>query len=150
MSKYLKQDILYYRYVFVVTGLMFFALSYILSKSNFKLTILILITILSLGITNNISMIKENYSKDNRKPINYIKQNIKEGDVLTFPNIGSGSVIAINFPEYKQYYYNKAHWGIEDAYKAFGPQMEIWFETDFVKKCKGRTWIITSRGNFFL
>ena len=47
--------------------------------------------------------------------------------------------------KFKQYYYNKSHWGIEEAYKAFGPQMGIYFDTDFVKECKGRTWIITSR-----
>ena len=146
----LKSSILYYRYLFVITGLYIFAVSYILSKSNNKkILITILIIICLLGINNNIVQIKENYAEGNGKQIEYLKENIQEGDVLVYSNIGNGSIFASNFKENKQYFYNGADWGVEEAYKAWAPQMETYITTDFLEKCTGRIWIIDSQDNGF-
>ena len=145
----MNSDILYYRYIFVVTGISIFALSFMLAKGNDKYTFIICIIILTVSIFNNISMVKENYSKSNSEPIKYIKNNIEEGDIITYPDIGSGSVIAMNFPNYTKYFYNEGNWGVEEAYKAFGKQMKTYVNKDFLENCKGRCWIVTSGGTDF-
>ena len=146
----LKTGILYYRYLFVITGLYLFVLSYILSKEENKyLTLLICTIIIALGITNSVIQIKENYDKSNGKQIEYLKDNIQEGDVLVYNNIGNGSVFASNFLDYKQYFYNPEDWGVVEAYKIWAPQMETYITTDFLENCTGRIWIIDSEGNGF-
>lgn len=151
LLKYIvKTNILYYRYLFVITGLYNFAVSYILSKSeNKSIVITILAIICILGINNNIMQIKENYAEGNRNQIEYLKENIQEGDILVYSNIGNGSIFASNFKENKQYFYNGENWGVEEAYKAWAPQMETYITTDFLEKCTGRVWIIDSQGNEF-
>ncbi len=142
MTKILGRDILYYRYLIVVTGLMFFAISYLLSKGG-KITKVICALVLVIGIFNNFSLICENYSLNNMKHIKYVKENIKEGDVIVYPSIGTGSVFDIHFPNNKQYFCNLANWGVEEAYNAFGPQMQTYITTDFLEECQGRIWLIT-------
>lgn len=145
-----KTHILYYRYLFVITGLYIFAISDILAKSNKKsILILICVVVICLGTANNIIQIKENYAQANGKQIEYLKENIQEGDVLVYSNIGNGSVFASNFKNNKQYFYNGADWGVEEAYKAWAPQMETWITTDFLDNCTGRVWIIDSQDNGF-
>ena len=146
----LKTHILYYRYLFVVTGLYIFAVANILAKSNNKYMITLICTIvLALGTANNVIQIQDNYAKGNRAPIEYLKVNIQKEDVLVYSNIGNGSVFASNFTENKQYFYNGANWGVEEAYKAWAPQMETHITTDFLENCTGRVWIIDSQDNGF-
>ena len=67
ITKVLNSEILYYRYLFVITGLYIFAISYILAKSENKYLITIVcIVVLSLGIYNNIIQIKDNYAVENK------------------------------------------------------------------------------------
>ena len=146
----LKTSILYYRYLFVITGLYIFAISFILAKENNKYLIIITcFMILVLGTINSIIQTKENYDKSNGKQIEYLKENIEEGDVLVYRNIGNGSVFASNFKNNKQYFYNPEDWGIVEAYKAWAPQMETYITTEFLEKCEGRIWIIDSEDNGF-
>jgi len=150
VTKIIGTEILYYRYLFIITGLYIFAISYILSKENNKYIILtICIIVFILGIYNNIIQIKENYDKNNGKQIEYLKNNIQDGDVLVYSNIGNGSVFASNFLDNKQYFYNPEDWGVVEAYKIWAPQMETYINKDFLKYCTGRTWIIDSQGNGF-
>lgn len=149
LLKYLvKTNILYYRYLFVITGLYIFVLSDILAKSKNKyiLGLIIAITI-ALGTANNIIQIQDNYAKGNTDEIKYLQENIQKDDVLVYSNIGNGSIFASNFLNNKQYFYNGADWGVEEAYKAWAPQMETWITTDFLKHCSGRIWIIDSQDN---
>lgn len=145
-----KTHILYYRYLFVITGLYIFAVSDILAKSNNKYMIAIICAVvLALGTANNIVQIQDNYAKGNRDQIKYVKANIQKDDVLVYSNIGNGSIFASNFTENKQYFYNGADWGVEEAYKAWAPQMETDITTDFLENCTGRVWIIDSQDNGF-
>lgn len=145
-----KTNILYYRYLFVVTGLYIFAVADILARSNQKYVITIICAIvLALGTANNVVQIQDNYAKGNREQIEYLKTNIQKDDVLVYSNIGNGSVFASNFTENKQYFYNGANWGVEEAYKAWAPQMETHITTDFLENCTGRVWIIDSQDNGF-
>lgn len=150
ITKVLKTSILYYRYLFVITGLYIFTISYILSKEdNLHIILIVCAIILCLGIANNIIQIKDNYAEENGKQIEYLKENIQKGDVLVYSNIGNGSVFASNFLNNKQYFYNPEDWGVEEAYKAWTPQLETYITTDFLDKCTGRVWIIDSQDNGF-
>ena len=144
----LKTSILYYRYLFVITGLYIFAISYILAKSdNIYLITIVCIVVLGLGTYNNILQIQDNYAEENRKPLTYLKENVQEGDVFVYNEVGSGFVCASIFTENKQYFYNKENWGVEEAYKAWSPQVETCINTDFIDNCKERIWVIGSWNN---
>ena len=146
----LKNSVLYYRYLFVITGLYIFSISDILAKANNRVIVrIILVITIILGVFNNIVQIQQNYAKENGKEIEYLKENIQEGDVLVYSNIGNGSIIASNFLNNKQYFYNKEDWGVKEAYKVWAPQMETWITTEFLDYCKGRIWIIDSESNDF-
>ena len=135
--------ILYYRYLFVITGLYIFAISFILGKEKNKVTIISILTvILLLGIFNNVIMISDNYSNTNSAPINYMKENIQEGDTIVYGDFGGGSVAAVHFAENQVYFYNKENWGVEEAYKAFGPNYEVEVTTDFIENCSNRIWVV--------
>ena len=139
-----KTSIILYRYLFVITGLYIFTISFILAKEqNKKIIISVCLITAILGITSNVIMIKHNYSTKNMKQIEYLNNNIQEGDIIVYSDIiGAGSVIAVNFPNNKQYYYNAENWGVEEAYKAFAPQMSTYVTTEFMNELSGRIWII--------
>ena len=144
----LKTSILYYRYLFVITGLYIFTVSNILSKSKSKILVIVVCTaVVVIGLINNIEQIKENYAVENGKQIEYLKNNIEPNDVLVYKNIGNGSIFASNFKENKQYYYNADNWDIDVAYQAWAPQMKIYNNTDFLKEITGRIWIIDSEND---
>lgn len=150
ITKIIGSPILYYRYLFVISGLYIFVVSHILANSNNKYLIAIVCTVVViLGTINNIVQIKDNYAEENCEQIEYLKTNIKEDDVLVYSNIGNGSIFASNFTKNKQYFYNSANWGVEEAYKAWAPQLETWITTEFLDKCTGRVWIIDSQDNGF-
>ncbi len=142
MTKILHTEILYYRYLFVITGLLIFAISYILNKENNKIIWIICAIIAVLGTMNNVKMIKDAYSETNFKQFEYLEQNIQEGDTIIYKEIGHGSTFAIHFPENKQYFYNPENWKVEEAYKALGEHMQIYTNTDIAQKLEGRIWII--------
>ena len=147
----MKTSILYYRYLFVITGLYIFAISFILGKEQNKIEIVSILSVIAiLGIYNNIVMMKDNYDKTNMEPINYMKSNIQEGDMIVFANLGGGFVTAVHFPDNQVYFYNADNWGVEEAYKAFGPNYETVVTKDFVKDCSKRVWVIDdSNGNTY-
>lgn len=138
-----KTSIIFYRYLFVITGLYIFTLSFILAKSkNKKMVTLICIVTAVLAIASNVKMIEVNYNSENTKPIEYLNENIQPNDVIVYTDIGSGSIVAVNVTNNKQYYYNEEDWGVQEAYKAFGPQMDTYITPDFINELSGRIWII--------
>ena len=146
----LDSSILYHRYLFVITGLYIFAVSYILAESNAKYLIAsVCIIVLIFGIYNNIIQIRDNYAEENSKPIKYLKENVQESDVFVYNEVGSGFVCASIFTENKQYYYNKngENFNVEESYKAWAPQMETYVTTEFLENCTGRIWVIESWSN---
>lgn len=140
--------ILYARYLLVMTGLYIFTLSFFISKEKNKIIISTIATItLFLAICGNIQNIKENYNKENYDVYNYIKDEIKNDDIIIYSKIGRGGVIATYFPNNKQYFMNLEHWGVEEAYKAYGPAMETKDDWEFLKDYTGRIWIIDDESN---
>ena len=143
MTLILTTLILYYRYLFVITGLYIFAISYILSKEkNNKIIWCICAIITILATANNIKLIQEAYGENNFKQYEYLQENIQERDQIVYKESGHGSTIAIYFPEYEQYFYNPENWGVQEAYKAFGDHMKTVVNTDFLQELDGRIWLI--------
>lgn len=138
--------ILYARYLIVITGLYIFGLAFFMSKEKRKwLTYVICAVIFILGCMSNITNIMINYDESNMKQIEYLKENIESDDILIYSNIGNGGVIAAFFPDSKQYFYNGGYWDVEEAYKAYGPGMEIIYNyEDILKDYHGRIWLIDS------
>ena len=143
MTLILGTFIIYYRYLFVVTGLYIFALSHAIAHSKNKyMLVAVCAVIVICGIWSNCINIYNNYNTSNGKELEYIAENLEENDVFVYSDIGAGSVMAINFTENKQYFYNEANWGVEEAYKAFGPQMETRITKDFLNECNSRIWVV--------
>ena len=146
----LKSPILYPRYLMTITGLLIFFIADIMAKEKSKyITIEICIIIFVTSLISNINIINTNYDNTNMKQIEYLEENIKDYDIIVYSNIGNGSVFAVYFKDNKQYFYNGYHWNVEEAYKAYGPQMETVENLDFLKNYKGRIWIIDSAESSF-
>ena len=143
----MKTSILYYRYLFAITGLYIFFISYVLGKEKNKYIITGLCGItLVLGIWSNYNQITEVYDKGNIEPISYMEERIQPDDVIIFneSNYGAGIVIGLKFDQNKKYFYNPSHWDVEEAYKAFGEQLKVCTSTDFYQEFPNRIWIIDS------
>lgn len=139
----MKTSILYYRYLFVITGLYIFAISFILAKEKSKVEFVTILSVIAiLGGYNNIRIIKDNYDSTNYEPMKYIEENIQKEDTIAFSNLGGGFVAAIHFVDNQVYFYNPENWGVEEAYKAFEPNYETCVTKDFVEDCSNRVWVI--------
>lgn len=138
--------ILFSRYLFVITGLYIFTIAFFMAKEKRKWITITIITVISLmGIGSTIKNIQINYNSSNMKQIEYLKENLQEGDIIIYSNIGNGGVIAAFFQDNKQYFYNGQHWNVEEAYKAYSPAMEtIYNYEDILKDYHGRIWLIDS------
>lgn len=139
----MRTSILYYRYLFVITGLYIFILSFVLSqeKNKYVLSSICLI-VLIFGLVNNIQLIDGNYNKKNDEPLNYLKENVKEDETIVYSEIGIGAITDVLFENNKQFFYNSEHWGVEEAYKAFGPQMKTCEDDTFLEECSDRIWVV--------
>lgn len=137
-----KTPILYYRYLFVITGLYIFVLSYLLGKEkNIIVTLLICFILIFMSSINLTYQLKQNYNKQNLAVVDFLNEYITDEDEIIYRHIGLGSIVAVNFAN-KQYFYNPENWKIEEAYKAYGPQMDTYITSDFIKKLSNRIWII--------
>lgn len=149
VSILMNRPIIYARYFLLITGLFIFFISYVLGKlGNNKLNIAICLLTIIISIIVNINVITINYDSTNKEPIEYVKQNIQEGDILVYGNEGSGFVVSANFSEYEQYFYDYENWRVEEAYKAYGPKMETVYDLDMLEDYTGRIWFIS--GNYAL
>lgn len=134
--------VLYYRYLFVITGILTLGISICISKEKNKaITILILGLMTLMSIFNEYRLTIQNYDASNMKQIEYVKENIKKDDIIIYTEINN-IVYSIYLPENKQYFMNLDNWGVEEAYKAYGPQMATLRNFDFLNEYKGRIWII--------
>lgn len=136
-------DIFTTRYTLPMIGLLVFAISYICSLENKKWVLISFMSIIVIlfGIsTYNVYL--ENYDNSNKKLEDEINNVVQEGDIFIYREIGAGSVVAIKYPNNKQYYYNAYHWTVEEAYKAYAPQMETVEDLSVLDNIKGRIIVI--------
>lgn len=155
ITKVLKTSILYYRYLFVITGLYIFFISFFLGKEKNKYIIsIICLSTLVFGIWSNTLQINEAYDNTNMTQFDYLQANVKPDDIFTFDekSFGAGSVVSLQYTDHLQYYYNPSNWGVEAAYKAFGEQLKIHTNTDFINEIDGenrRIWIIDTENSSY-
>ena len=143
----LKQDIFTTRYTVPMLGLLLIFMSYVLSISNTKITAIICTIIIALSINNSTIFFAKNYNESNRQLSNLINEDIESEDIFVYSEIGLGSIISEYYPNNKQYFYNAEHWFVEQAYKAFDPQMKTIEKLDEIEDFKGRIWVIDGDNN---
>lgn len=145
VSEKMNRSILYPRYMLITTGFLLIAISYIFGKYGSKKTILFF-TIITVAIATmiNYNIITTNYDLSNIEPIQYLKENMQEGDIFVFGNEGSGFIIATIFPQYDSYFYDAQGWNTEAAYRAFGKNFHTVYNLDFLENYKGRIWFINT------
>lgn len=136
--------ILYDRYLFTISGLIIFSISYFVSKENNKFIIgLICGAIIIMSSFNMMENVKENYDYSNKEPISYLNENLQPDDIIIYSDIGNGGVIAALIDTNKQFFLNLENWSIEEAYKAYNPQMEVKGTVEeAIKEAKNRIFII--------
>ncbi len=144
ISIIIKQPIIYARYFLIITGLLMFFLAQVMSqKGSTCVNIVICIIVLITSTIVNINIIQTNYDKSNNEPIEYMKNNLQSSDIFIYGNgkgdFGSGFVIAANYPEYTQYFYDKENWDVEEAYKAYAKTI---YNLDILKDYHGRIWFM--------
>lgn len=143
MSFIMQRPILYARYMLCITGLFIFFISYIIGKyGNKYITLVVCIISVILATYVNILLIQQNYDSSNVEPIEYLKANVQEGDILIYGNEGCAFVVSANFPEKKQYFWDEANWNIDEAISAYGPNMTIIHNLDEIKEDNARIWVI--------
>ena len=136
------QSILLYRYLLIPTGLLIFTLAFIISRDTNRYRIItVCIIILLMSIISNIGLIKNNYDSSNINYLKYIQNNIKEEDLILYSDAISGAVISTYFDN-QSYFYDKQHWNVEEAYKAFSNMKIIYNLDDVLENYKGRIWLI--------
>lgn len=144
----IKTPILYARYLFTITGLYIFACSYFLARGNKYIVGVICLIILALSGMNLNNNIKENYDQSNNKPFEYLKENLQQDDIIVYSEIVNGGVVATLVDTNQQYFLNVNGWSIEEAYKAYSPQMEVAYNfEDLAKEAKGRIAIVDPEDN---
>lgn len=149
ISLCLHSVILLNRYLLIVTGLLIFGLSFFMAKDTKKWRVItVCATILILSTASNIITIKENYNKNNRDFMSYLDENIEADDIIVYSNAINGEVITTEIAQNHEnisYFYNKEKWGVQEAYKAFGPYMEIKDTLpEILDNYTGRIWLVES------
>ena len=142
----IKMPILYARYMLNMLGLLIFFLSFMMAKGNKYINIFIVAIIVIMSIYVNVNVAIVNYDKINSSPIDFIKSEIKKDDIIIYCNQNNydfgGFIVSVNFKDYTQYFYDIENWNVENAYKAYGPNMKTIYNLDEIKDFKGRIWII--------
>lgn len=138
-------QILYYRYLFVITGILIFAISYFMAKGSNKVITIILISLITIMAGyNEVRLSYHNYHESNMKQVEYIQEHIQENDIIIYSNAVADAIFTIYFPNNNQYFINLENWDVEEAYKAFSPTMTTIRNLDFLDDYNGRIWIIDS------
>ena len=89
-----------------------------------------------------------NLGKYSRLRIEYLKQNIQEGDLIVYSDVGVGAVVNEFLTQNNQYFYNADHWNIYEAYKAYEPTMKITEDDEFTNSAS-RFWLVGYNENIY-
>lgn len=142
----LIRPLYYVRYLMVLSGLVVFFLAFTFDKVRKAYIkgalVVFLCTMLVLRL---IPIYKNMYAPENDKIDTFIAENFKEGDIVVSDNIGLVAVIAEKHPEFQMYFYNGGHWDVEQAYKAYEPNLKTVRDLSEAYQYTGRIW--TTRGS---
>ena len=77
-----------------------------------------------------------------------MNENVQPDDIIVYPDMGVGGVTATLIDNKNQYFMNMENWSIEEAYKAYAPQMGVAYNfQDLVDMSKGRIIVIDPSDN---
>lgn len=139
----LKQPVFHVRYLMVLSGLIVFFAAFAFDKINKIYIKSALVLMLAAAIIFRFpSLYDAMYSPNNEKIDTFVTENIKENDIIVSDNIVILGVLAAKYPDTKMYFYNRDCWAVEEAYKAFDPQMETVRDLSKVLEHKGRIWTL--------
>ena len=145
VSLAIKRPIIYARYMLCPMGLFMFFLAYTMAKKGNKyINLMMCIASMLISLYINIDFINVNYDESNSKPIEYIKEDIQDDDIILLSNEGSGFILAVTFPENSAYFYDQNGWNCEEAYRAFQKDFKTVYDLDFLEDYTGRVWIINT------
>lgn len=151
ISLIIWRPVLFSRYLFVMTGLYIFWIAYMFSLEKNRILILVICSIIIiLGTISNVTNINLYYDYGNVEVYDYLKENLQEGDIIVYSDVGPGGVITAMFPEYRSVFLCDPTWGVDEAYKAYAPGMEIVHnlgdsnDWSFLDGYTGRIWLIHS------
>ena len=102
-----------------------------------------------MSVYNEYHLVRENYASSNLEAINYMKENIQDGDIIIYNRINM-AILNTYFPDNTQYFLNFGHWGIHEAYKAYAPSMKIVEDWNFLNDFYGRIWIMDSEDSTYV
>lgn len=150
VSLIIWRPVLATRYLMIMTGIFIIGFSYVLSKENNRVVLLVISTVFIVITTiNNINYIDMNYYKENTTTYEYIKNQVQKDDIFVYTHVGVGGVMAARFPENKQYFLCHSSWDVKDAYVAYAPAMEVRYDNEdgsrdwsFLDGFTGRVWLI--------
>lgn len=147
--------ILLNRYLLIISGLLIFAISFLMANdTNKKRVISLCCIILIMSIFSNIFSIVENYNKENKLLVSYMQNEIKENDIILYSNAINGAVVTTQISSYVpniSYFYNKENWNVYEAYKAFSPYMKIKNTLpEILDTFTGRIWLIENGNTYTL
>jgi len=141
----IEAPIFYPRYFLNLTGLFIFFIAFFMAKDKQKILTIIVCAITFLtAVFVNLNVIKMNYAENNKLPIEYVKQDLQQGDMILFGNRGSGFAISMQFENVPNCFYDYDNWNVEPAYRAFGKEMIYTNSLDVFEDYKGRIWLVDS------
>ena len=163
VSLVIWRPIIYARYMLCVMGLFMFFLAYTmgtfgrplgnptrcgqtqglpLQQNGFKyMNLLVCMTSMIISLYININFININYDESNKKPIDFVKEDIQDDDIILLNNHLNGFVISVNFPDNTAYFYDEENWNCEKAYRAFSSDFRTVYDLDFLEDFSGRIWV---------
>ena len=134
--------ILYFRYLLIITGLLIFYISDTLSNANKYVLTILLILIFVMSCSTMDASIAESYDSRNNEAITYLKENIKDDDIVIYSRISMSALTErMREKNINAYYVSTEYWTFE-AYKAFDPYMHIVEDLSVLDDYHGNIWVL--------
>lgn len=133
------------RYLLTCYGLLIFSFALLLSHEEKRFIIVFILIEIIFALLLNINLIDTNYDKSNNYPLEFVKEDYKDEDIIIVDNTLNGFSIVSTLENYKNYenmyFYNSKNWIVDENYKAFGKTI---YNFEFLKDYKGKIWIISA------
>ena len=133
------------RYLLTCYGLLIFSFALLLSHEEKRFIIVFILIEIIFALLLNINLIDTNYDKSNNYPLEFVKEDYKDEDIIIVDNTLNGFSIVSTLENYKNYenmyFYNSKNWIVDENYKALGKTI---YDFDFLKDFKGRIWVISA------
>ncbi len=116
--------ILYYRYAFVASGPLLFAISVLLSRLRFQIfTKLVCALALCVSLFSVAILLGDNYSEENDDALTYFKEISSDATLVLSSDIGVEGVMCVEYPEIKQTYLDWQTGNWARSYLAYAPSL---------------------------